>query len=121
MLIKPEKRCTEIIANDGCRLRELLHPDRDDADISYSLAIAYVDPGKSTYHHHLKQSEVYYILEGTGLMHIGEENRDVEKGDTVYIPKEDVQWIENTGTNILIFAAIVSPPWRTEDDIRIEE
>ena len=28
MLIKHESDCPEIIANDGCRLRELLHPDR---------------------------------------------------------------------------------------------
>jgi len=40
MLIKHEKDCPEITANDGCRLRELLHPDRDGADLSYSFAIA---------------------------------------------------------------------------------
>ncbi|NUO83599.1 cupin domain-containing protein [candidate division KSB1 bacterium] len=119
MLIKHEKDCQEIIANDGCRLRELLHPERDHADILYSLAIAYVEPGKATYQHYLRQSEVYYIIAGIGRMHIEEEVQEVQPGDTVYIPKEKNQWIENMGENVLVFAALVSPPWREEDDVRI--
>ncbi len=119
MLIKHEKDCEEIIANDGCRLRELLHPERDrGAAISYSLAIAYVEPGKATYRHSLRQSEVYYILEGLGNMHIGAETQEVQPGDAIYIPPGQEQWIENLGQNVLVFAAIVSPPWRAEDDIR---
>lgn len=122
MLIKHEKDCEEIIANDGCRLREFLHPVRDlEAKISYSMAIAYVDPGKATYRHYLRQSEVYYIIEGIGNMHVGEESREVHSGDTVYVPPEKEQWIENIGQNVLVFIALVSPPWRLEDDIRIAE
>ena len=118
MLIKHEKDCPEIVANDGCRLRELLHPDRDGADLSYSFAIAYVDPGKSTYPHYLKQTEVYFIIQGIGRMHLAEETQEVNEGDIVVIPQEKKQWIENIGQNVLVFAAIVSPPWRAEDDVR---
>jgi mannose-6-phosphate isomerase-like protein (cupin superfamily) len=121
MLIKHEKDCKEIIANDGCRLRELLHPDRDPADISYSLAIAYVEPGQSTYPHYLRQTEVYYIIQGLGRLHIGDEVEDVYEGDAVVIPPEQKQWIENIGQNVLVFAAIVSPPWRAEDDVRVTQ
>ncbi len=119
MLIKHEKDCQEIIANDGCRLRELLHPERDAADISYSFAIAYVEPDKATHQHYLRQSEVYYIIEGIGRMHLDEEVQEVQPGDAIYIPKEKNQWIENIGENVLVFAALVSPPWRLEDDVRI--
>ena len=119
MLIKHEKDCQEIIANDGCRLRELLHPERDPAGISYSLAVAYVEPGRSTYRHALRQSEVYYIMHGIGRMHLGSEMREVQAGDAIYIPAEQTQWIENIGENNLVFAAIVSPPWRAEDDVRL--
>ncbi|MGH7494896.1 MAG: cupin domain-containing protein [bacterium] len=119
MLIKHEKDCQEIIANDGCRLRELLHPERDRADISYSLAVAYVEPGKSTYRHALRQTEVYYLIQGIGRMHIGEEVREVQIGDAIYIPPDQPQWIENIGENNLVFAAMVSPPWRAEDDMRL--
>lgn len=119
MLIKHEKDCKEIVANDGSRLRELLHPDRDPAEISYSFAIAYVDPGKSTHPHYLKRTEVYFIMQGIGRMHIGDEVEEVNEDDIVVIPKEKPQWIENIGPNVLVFAAIVSPPWQPEDDVRI--
>jgi len=119
MLVKHEKECPEIIANDGCRLRELLHPERDDAEISYSLAMANVEPGKSTYRHQLRQTEVYYILQGIGRIHIGDETQEVNEDDAVVIPKNSVQWIENIGENNLVFAVIVSPPWKAEDDVRL--
>lgn len=121
MLIKHESDCAEIIANDGCRLRELLHPERDAAEISYSMAIAYVEPGKSTYKHFLRQTEVYYIVQGIGRVHIGDEAQEVNVGDAVVIPKNKEQWIENVGANNLVFAVIVSPPWRAEDDVRLED
>jgi mannose-6-phosphate isomerase-like protein (cupin superfamily) len=81
--------------------------------------MAYVDPGKSTSPHYLKQTEVYFIMQGIGRMHIEDETQEVNEGDVVVIPKEKKQWIENIGQNVLVFAAIVSPPWRAEDDVRI--
>jgi mannose-6-phosphate isomerase-like protein (cupin superfamily) len=121
MLIKHEGDCAEIIANDGCRLRELLHPERDAAEIPYSLAIAYVEAGKSTYKHLLRQTEVYYIIQGIGRMHIGDEMQEVNEGDAIVVPKSMAQWIDNIGENVLVFAVIVSPPWRAEDDVRVED
>lgn len=122
MLIKRMDRCEEIVANDGCRLRELLHPDRDETDIPYSVALAWVDPGERTLPHLLQnQTEVYLVLRGTGRMHIDEESADVEEGDLVEIPRGATQWIENTGDETLHFAALVSPPWRAEDDVRVDD
>ncbi|MHC4818459.1 MAG: cupin domain-containing protein [Planctomycetota bacterium] len=119
MLIKRLKSCPEIVANDGCRLRELLHPDRDDADVAYSLAVAWVDPGERTHAHTLRrQTEVYLVVIGKGTMHIDDEVDEVEEGDAVVIPPGRVQWIENPGPDRLCFAALVSPPWQAEDDVR---
>ena len=119
MQVKSLAATKEIIANDGCRLRELLHPDHDPALITYSLAIAWVDPGQSTHPHALRQTEVYYIIRGTGIMHIGQEHREVGPGDAIVIPPGHAQWIENRGPQALEFAALVSPPWRMEDDRRV--
>ena len=120
MFVKKLTDCTEFIANDGCRIRELLHPVKDGMEIPYSLAIAQVDMGKTTYKHRLRQTEIYFLLEGSGLMHIDEEIRNVSKGDVIVIPPQAVQWIENTGTGTLVFTAIVNPPWNEQDDIRLE-
>ena len=118
MLIKRLDDCEEIIANDGCRLKEVLHADRDGVELPYSLAFAWVDPGKATLPHKLaSQDEVYTIFRGSGVMHIGQEEAEVSAGDTIHIPAGSSQWIENTGSGELYFSALVSPPWRAEDDL----
>ena len=40
MLIKRLDNCEEIIANDGCRLKAVLHADRDGVELPYSLVFA---------------------------------------------------------------------------------
>jgi len=120
LLVKRLADCEAILAHDGCRLKELLHPRNDAVDIPYSLAVAVVDPGQGTHPHRLEQTEVYYLLSGSGVMHIGAEKRPVCAGDLVFIPAGETQWIENPGINPLVFAAIVSPPWRAQDDRRVE-
>jgi len=120
VLIKHLGDCALITANDGCRLRELLHPRKDAVALPYSLAVAYVAPGKRSDPHFLRQTEVYFILTGHGLMHIGKEVEPVASGDAVAIPAGQTQWIENAGDETLEFVAIVSPPWRAEDDIRVD-
>ncbi|MDX1518894.1 MAG: cupin domain-containing protein [Gammaproteobacteria bacterium] len=117
MFVKNIRDCAEFTASDGCQLRELLHSKNDPVDLDYSIASARVLPGRHSYRHRLKQGEVYYILDGEGVMHIDEEHRAVNNGDLVYIPPEAVQWIENTGDRDLVFLALVSPPWNAADDI----
>jgi mannose-6-phosphate isomerase-like protein (cupin superfamily) len=120
MLVKSEQDCPAFTANDGCRIRELMHPKNDPVELPFSLAIAEVAPGARTYRHRLGQVEVYYLLEGRGRMHIADEVRDVGAGDAVVIPSGQTQWIENNGVAVLRFAAVVSPPWRSEDDQRLD-
>ncbi|MEM8884241.1 MAG: cupin domain-containing protein [Planctomycetota bacterium] len=110
--------CEEITAQDGCRLRELLHPDKDDSGVPYSLALARIDPGGATDPHKLLgHREVYLILEGEGEMHIGDEVEAVGPGDAIVIPADAVQWIANTGETSLRFACLVDPPWQSETDV----
>lgn len=120
MFVKNLHDCKEFTANDGCNIRELLHPEKDAQVLSYSLAYARVESGKGTHRHRLKQTEIYFILKGSGCMHINEESREVGKGDAVVIPARSVQRIDNTGSETLEFLAIVSPPWRAEDDVRMD-
>ncbi len=116
MFIKDLKHCEEFIAGDNTILRELLHPDKADLNLRYSLAHAVVKPGLVSYRHRLKTSEVYYILQGEGIMHIGIESRHVGPNQAIYIPPDAVQYIENTGATDLVFLCIVDPAWREEDE-----
>ena len=116
MLLKHLKDCKEFVAGDGSLLRELLHPEKTGLQIRYSLAYAKVRAGEMTKPHKLKSSEVYYITEGEGLMHINEESFEVGRECAVYIPPHSTQYIENTGDSDLKFLCIVEPAWRKEGE-----
>jgi mannose-6-phosphate isomerase-like protein (cupin superfamily) len=116
MLIQKLNTCEEFIAGDGTLLRELLHPDKQPLELRYSLAHAVVPIGKTSIPHSLTTSEVYYILSGSGEMHIDSELQIVEPGDAVYIPPLARQFIRNCGEEPLVFMSIVDPAWRKEDE-----
>jgi mannose-6-phosphate isomerase-like protein (cupin superfamily) len=116
MFIKNLENCEEFIAGDETILRELLHPEKAELEIHYSLAHALVKPGEASKPHFLKTSEVYYILEGEGIMHIDEEAAQVRVHQAIYIPPGSTQYIENTGSTDLKFLCIVDPPWQAEDE-----
>jgi mannose-6-phosphate isomerase-like protein (cupin superfamily) len=119
MWVKSLSDCPEIIANDLCALRELLHPDHDGQAVGYSLAHAVIAPGQATLPHHLEgASEVYYLISGSGRMHIGDEVRTVQAGDAILIPPGAVQFLENTGAIPIVLLAIVEPAWQPEIDLR---
>ena len=113
MYIKSLDDCSEFIAGDNSILREILNPRKEKSlKINYSLAWAQVLPDEKTLPHKLCISEVYFILKGTGKMHINKEEKSVKQNDTIYIPSEAIQFIENTGTDNLEFLCIVDPAWQ---------
>lgn len=120
-MLKNLKDCEEFVAGDNSILRELLHPDKGDMQIRYSLAHARVSPGLKTVPHKLKSTEVYYIIAGQGLMHIDAESFVVGPDSAVYIRPNSVQYIENTGNSDLVFLCIVDPAWRQEDEQVIDD
>lgn len=116
MIVRSLNNCAEFVAGDGTKLRELLHPDKQDLDLRYSLAHAIVPVGQVSVPHALATSEVYYILSGTGEMHVDNEMRRVDPGDAIYIPPNARQYIRNIGGDPLVFVCIVDPAWRAEDE-----
>ena len=116
MFISDLKFCQEFISGDNTIIRELLHPDKADLEIRYSLAHATLKPGDTSYRHYLLTTEVYYILEGDGIMTIGEEKQEVYPGQAIYIPPEAWQCIHNPGPRDLKFICIVDPAWCPEDE-----
>jgi mannose-6-phosphate isomerase-like protein (cupin superfamily) len=117
MYVADLKTSTEFLAGDHTILRELIHPDKAPLLLRYSLAHATLKPGNTSYEHRLKTSEVYYLLEGKGIMHMGEEAQEVFPGQAVYIPPMAWQYIHNPGPGDLKFICIVDPAWRKEDEV----
>lgn len=118
MLIKDLKTCKYFKTLDETFICELLHPDNENQlNMDFSMAYAILKPGESSKPHRMNSSlEVYYILTGTGLMHIENESATVKSGQAIHIPPKARQWIENTGDSDLKFLCLVSPPWKADDE-----
>ena len=119
MLVRKLNEAVSFVAGDGSTLKEIIHPDKQAVKLRYSLAWATVK--KKTSPHILKYGEVYHIINGRGKLYIDDEVRDVVATDTVYIPPEAVQYIENTGESELEFLCIVDPAWQPEIERVIED
>ena len=105
-------------AGDGTLLREVLHPEREGLDLTFSVAHARLLPGERSLPHVLRRrDEVYLVIRGHGLMHIGDEAEPIGPGDLVLIPKGARQWVEQRGDEPLEFWAVVGPPWKAEDEV----
>jgi len=75
--------------------RDVTHSD------ALTMAIAKIPPGEALRKHRHRQAEIYFILEGTGLVEIDSEARSVTAGSTVFIPGDTVPCCENTGASAL--------------------
>ncbi|MCB1058991.1 MAG: cupin domain-containing protein [Calditrichaeota bacterium] len=115
-MIKKLIESEEFTAGDGTILREILHPDKADLALGYSLAIAKLAPEATSILHRLRTSEVYYILKGRGNMELDGKWTEVGPGDTVYIAPYVTQRIKSLGPEELEFLCIVDPAWKVEDE-----
>ncbi len=111
MLIRHLRNCPGFIAGDKSFLREILNPKKEKSKLHFSLAWAMVKPREKTLLHKLSSTEVYFIIRGVGKMNINNEEKLIKANDTVYIPPDAVQSVENIGEDNLEFLCIVDPAW----------
>ena len=104
----------EFLTEERCHIVELLNNPNDR---SSSIARARVEPDVTTAWHRLKDTaEMYYILEGQGLMEIGEDyTQEVSKGDIIKIPENTPQRITNTGVEDLMILCFCVPAFGMEN------
>lgn len=103
------------VTKDGSGIWELFHPDSSPV-AGFSVAEALVGPGEDTVPHvHRRSQEVYYILEGSGEMRLGDGELNVGPGDAILILPGTRHDIKNTGTGALRILCICSPPYAHED------
>ena len=102
---------------DGSEIRELL-AYRNSCIRLQSLAEARLPAGRSTTpHYHPRTEEIYYILEGTGEMRLGDEIRRVSVGDAIAIPPGQVHQITNVGDQPLKFLCCCAPAYEHDDTV----
>jgi mannose-6-phosphate isomerase-like protein (cupin superfamily) len=120
MKIQKRSDSEPFITLDGSTIREIVHPDTS-RSIGQSLAEASLDPGQATLEHrHIKSEEIYYIISGKGLMHLGSEVANMKKNDAVVIPPGTSHYIENCGNVELVLLCCSSPAY-SDDDTMVNE
>ncbi len=100
---------------DGSEIRELL-AHRNSCICHQTLAEARLPAGgHTTPHHHVQTEEIYYILEGRGLMRVGDEVAAVGPGDAIAIPPGVSHQITNAGNGVLEFLCCCAPGYEHDD------
>ncbi|MFA6501866.1 MAG: cupin domain-containing protein [Parachlamydiales bacterium] len=102
-----------IIKNDESNSTEILceiDPSKDHPD--YSNAVAIID--KSKPHVHRKTTETYKIIKGKLILHIGDQSKELNEGDTYTIEPGNVHWAEGNETWVECYS---EPGWTFEDHI----
>jgi mannose-6-phosphate isomerase-like protein (cupin superfamily) len=75
------------------------------------LAIANLAPGKEIEAHADPMEEIYFVLSGTGEMHVDEDRRRVGPGDATWIPAGSAHSLLNNGDQDLVILVVASPNW----------
>lgn len=71
----------------------------------------------TTPHYHRRTEEIYYVLEGQGVMRVGEDSRPVGPGDAIAIPPGASHQITNSGAGVLKFLCCCTPGYEHEDTV----
>ena len=108
-------------SEDGATVWAMLS-DEEKEQAGVQLAYGYLLPGKTaTLHMHQKSDEIYYVMCGKGIMHLGEQQYPVTKGSIAFIPKEMPHSLENNSNQNLEVVCISSPAYQKDDFIKVEE
>ena len=115
MIVVNRERAHVINTPHGSEIRPLV--DRTTSTIELcSLAEEVLPAGAAVgRHHHLETEEIYYILQGRGRMMVGNESREVATGDAVFIPRQMIHTLENTGNEPMKILLVCGPAYSYED------
>ena len=108
----PAGRCTQHLAGGAAPIQAR----------NFAMGNVTLDPrGGQVPWHNQEQEEVYFVVEGTGEMCLGEERRTVTGGQMVYIPQGVFHQLTNVGETPLRMIYCYGPAgdvahWRQELD-----
>lgn len=68
-----------------------------------SIQITEVEPQGMQFLHAHEEPQCYYVVRGTGLMIIDEQERGVGEGEAIFIPSNATHGIKNIGSERLVY------------------
>ncbi len=70
--------------------------------------VGYIPPARAPDHFHT-YDEVIYVLEGQGVLHLGETEQPLSAGSSVELSARTVHCLENTGEDVMRIVAVFRP------------
>src|SRR5262245_14815388 len=98
--VRPEGITSYLLASPGTSSAEHL-----------TTTLAVIQPGGEQRIHSHPPEQVYFILEGRGLMTVGDETRRVEPGDCIFIPSGQPHGLKNHGGVTLRYFSAAAPAY----------
>jgi mannose-6-phosphate isomerase-like protein (cupin superfamily) len=74
------------------------------------FAYAMLPAGNVIEEHVDEVEEIYFILNGGGVMKVGDEEREVKEGDAIWIPAGDPHLLKNTKEEMAVILVVAAYP-----------
>lgn len=79
-----------------------------------TTSLVEIEPGGEQRIHSHAPEQIYYILEGSGFMKVGDETAHVESGDCIFIPSDAPHGLKNDGKALLRYFSAAAPSFDSE-------
>jgi mannose-6-phosphate isomerase-like protein (cupin superfamily) len=96
-----------LVSEDTCNAKDL------------SITMVEMEPGGIQHVHAHESEQMYYIMEGSGLMTVDDEQQRVEVGDCIFFSSFSRHGLENSGGTILRYLSAASPSFKKEDSRKL--
>ncbi len=117
-LIKKVSNCPSGVYGGGFEVREVIHPRNDGVNPGFSTAYVTLKPhGRTVPHKLTKSSQVYFVVKGKAILHLGNRSFEVGPNTAIYIAPGVWQWAENRWDEPFAFICIVAPPWYKAEEV----
>lgn len=114
MQVLNKNEAPELSREDGL-VSHILHSERDVESTDLTVTWVDVEPGSKQVVHEHGPEQVYIIISGEGMMHVGGEEREVREGDLIHIPSNTEHGIRNTSQETLEYISAATPAFPMDE------
>jgi mannose-6-phosphate isomerase-like protein (cupin superfamily) len=100
---------------------EMIGPGNSSAKLMDCVLVEIAPGGRSRPHRHIAGEEIYFVVAGTGVLHLGSQMRAVCPGYVAFIPPGIRHVIENNSSTPLQLFVVNAPPYQAENVLFEEE